>query len=437
MVQTATRKRPLARLVWLVLVQRAATLHSLVALRPLPDAYSTLPLLQFATGAEAPSLLVASAGVLQVTSSALSTKRRAGAPVALEPPEQRLPKLKLPELKLPGLPSSMSEDMPAIDWSFLDACFLITCPSSDGANPRLHRAMTQLQAVGLADLTEVRSFATDDDDRIRGCYTSHVTVLEEAAARFADRPPSEPLNVLVLEDNLSISPRITQQTLDSIANFLSGSSRRAAMSRDMVHLAYIMYVPGLSVESNIGGDDEPWNGEIVRLNCNADSVLGTTAYIISRSGLDGVLAEHRRTGYVDAIPNVMARLFPSSRFAAFPMPLHRAAGVKSLVNGQLDSLRSLIFLPQIYTVWERLLVGTGQSTNLLFPLLCVALLLGAIAGGGEATSAIAAAARGEDVSLILPLLSATVSVACLVVIGYGLALAPKPQPQEPQPQERS
>jgi len=435
MVQTG--KRPLARLVWLVLVQRAATLHSLVALRPLPDAYSTLPLLQFATGAEAPSLLVASAGVLQVTSSALSTKRRAGAPVALEPPEQRLPKLKFPELKLPGLPSSMSEDMPAIDWSFLDACFLITCPSSDGANPRLHRAMTQLQAVGLADLTEVRSFATDDDDRIRGCYTSHVTVLEEAAARFADRPPSQPLNVLVLEDNLSISPRITQQTLDSIANFLSGSSRRAAMSRDMVHLAYIMYVPGLSVESNIGGDDEPWNGEIVRLNCNADSVLGTTAYIISRSGLDGVLAEHRRTGYVDAIPNVMARLFPSSRFAAFPMPLHRAAGVKSLVNGQLDSLRSLIFLPQIYTVWERLLVGTGQSTNLLFPLLCVALLLGAIAGGGEATSAIAAAARGEDVSLILPLLSATVSVACLVVIGYGLALAPKPQPQEPHPQERS
>lgn len=433
MVQTATRKRPLARLVWLVLVQRAATLHSLMALRPLPDACSsTPPLLQFAAGAKAPSLLVASAGAFQVTSSALSTKRRAGAPIALEPPE-----LKLPELKLPGLPSGTSEDMPAIDWSFLDACFLITCPSSDGGNPRLHRAMTQLQAVGLADLTEVRSFATDDDDRIRGCYTSHVTVLEEAAARFADRPPSEPLNVLVLEDNLSISPRITQQTLDSIACFLSGSSRKAAMSRDMVHLAYIMYVPGLSVESNIGGDDEPWNGEIVRLNCNADSVLGTTAYIISRSGLDGVLAEHRRTGYVDAIPNVMARLFPSSRFAAFPMPLHRAAGVKSLVNGQLDSLRSLIFLPQIYTVWERLLVGTGQSTNILFPLLCVALLLGAIAGGGEATSAIAAAARGEDVSLILPLLSATVSVACLIVIGYGLALAPKPQPQEPHPQERS
>ena len=45
-------------------------------------------------------------------------------------------------------------------------------------------------------------------------------------------------------------------------------------------------------------------------------------------------------GYVDAIPNVMARLFPDSRFAAYPMPFHRAAAVKSLVNGQLDSLRA-------------------------------------------------------------------------------------------------
>jgi len=199
-----------------------------------------------------------------------------------------------------------------------------------------------------------------------------------------------------------------------------------------VHLAYIMYVPGLSVEG-IGGEADPWDGRIVRLRCNADSVLGTTAYVISRSGLDAVLAEHRRVGYVDAIPNVMARLFPSSRYAAFPMPLHRAASVKSLVNGQLDQLRSLIFRPQIFTIWERLLVSTGLSTNVLFPALCLALLIGALAGGGEASSAIAAAARGEDVSLILPLLSATVSIACLAVIAYGLALAPKPQPQ---PQER-
>ena len=68
---------------------------------------------------------------------------------------------------------------------------------------------------------------------------------------------------------------------------------------------------------------------------------------------------------VDAIPNVMARLFPKSRYAAFPMPLHRSAGVGSLVNAQLDTLRAALFQPQIYTNWERLLVGTGLSTNVL------------------------------------------------------------------------
>ena len=171
------------------------------------------------------------------------------------------------------------------------------------------------------------------------------------------------------------------------------------------------------------------------------------------------------------------RLFPTSRYAAFPMPLHRAATVKSLVNGQLDALRSLIFQPQVmgtrtsrhlhftslpaaagpqparpdtatpqravllsqaahvrlaggacawpcvavrgrpfacdggacvgvreqvYTQWERLLVATGQSTNILFPSLCVGLLLGAALGLSETTSAVLAAARGEEVCTRLP-----------------------------------
>ena len=44
-------------------------------------------------------------------------------------------------------------------------------------------------------------------------------------------------------------------------------------------------------------------------------VLGTTAYIITRSGLGAVLAEHESSGYVSgvAIPNVMAKLFPGAR----------------------------------------------------------------------------------------------------------------------------
>jgi hypothetical protein len=281
----------------------------------------------------------------------------------------------------------------------------------------------------------VREFATDDQDRVRGCYNSHIAVLAEAQARFADRPTSEPLNVLVLEDNLSVSPRIAQPTLDAIREFLGGGHRvlcPGGRSPDMVHLAYIMYVPGLSVESlGKDGEGESWRNSILRLRCNADSVLGTTAYVISRSGLDSVMAEHRRTGYVDAIPNVMARLFPTSRYAAFPMPLHRAATVKSLVNGQLDTLRSALFQPQVYTWWERLLVKTGLSTNILFPALCATLVVGAFAGGSEALSALQAAARGEDVALVLPVLSAAISFSCLAVIGYGLMLAPSPQPAMP------
>lgn len=227
-------------------------------------------------------------------------------------------------------PFLTQQALPSIDWSFLDAAFIITCPNADGSNPRLDKALAQLREVGLTDQCEVRAFATDDEDRVRGCYNSHVAVLEEAAARFADRPATEPLNVLVLEDNLSISPRIEQRTLDAMQEFLtSADALKCPGGRppDMVHLAYIMYVPGLSVEgmctstclsssaravllaaicfhtpscfiAGLGteSEDERWREHIVRLRCNADSVLGTTAYIISRSGLDAVIAEHRRAG---------------------------------------------------------------------------------------------------------------------------------------------
>ena len=319
----------------------------------------------------------------------------------------------------PVLQEQADIDLPSVDWSFIDAAYLITCPQPDGSNPRLDRAWSQLKAVGLDSKTEVCAFGTDDEDRIRGCYTSHISVLEKAEAAFADRPKDQSLNILVLEDNLSISPRIAQETLDGVRDFLS-TSLPSGETRDMVHLAYIMYVPGLSVETL------PDEKSIVRLRCNADSVLGTTAYIISRSGLDAVLTEHRRTGYVDAIPNMMARLFPDSRYAAFPMPLHRAATIKSLVNGQLDNLRAMIFQPPVYTKWEMLLVKTGKSTNVIFPTMVGALLITALASAQETIASILAAVRGEGIN-VFAIFPAVISVACLVLIGYGLALAPQPE----------
>ena len=164
-------------------------------------------------------------------------------------------------------------------------------------------------------------------------------------------------------------------------------------------------------------------------------------------------------GYVDAIPNVMARLFPDSRFAAYPMPFHRAAAVKSLVNGQLDSLRALLFKPEIYTWWERLLVGTGLSTNVrrlsaapppppaphhhlgttttttlprytayratppyqvLFPTLVAALLIASLGGGVEVGTALAAKARGEEVGLLLSLLTPTLTLTLTLTLNLTL-----------------
>lgn len=82
---------------------------------------------------------------------------------------------------------------------------------------------------------------------------------------------------------------------------------------------------------------------------------------------------------------------------------------------------------QVYTQWERWLVLTGWSTNVMFPTLVLLVLLGTIAGGGEVVLAVAASARGEDVNLLLPVIGATVCAFSLGVLGYGLALAPKPQ----------
>ena len=240
-------------------------------------------------------------------------------------------------MQLPGSAPTDLKALPRLDWSCIDAAYVITCPDADGSNVRLDRAREMLDAIGLGSRTEVRAFERDDEDRVRGCYTSHIEVLKEAQERFSG---DGPCNILVLEDNLSISPRISQSVLNNIASFIEAGSSDGFAAADLMHLAYIMYVPGLSV------DRLPDEEHIVRLTCDADSVLGTTAYITTRSGLTAILAEHERTGYVDAIPNVMARLFPSSRYAAFPMPLHRAATIKSLVNSQLDQLRSLLFQPQ-------------------------------------------------------------------------------------------
>ena len=61
-------------------------------------------------------------------------------------------------------------------WDFVDDVFLITTTQKE--NQRLERTKEQLESVNLWERVKVRTFKPDDEDRVRGCYTSHIAVLE-------------------------------------------------------------------------------------------------------------------------------------------------------------------------------------------------------------------------------------------------------------------
>lgn len=251
------------------------------------------------------------------------------------------------------------------DWSFLDGVYLITT-SLDG-NQRLEHTKGQLIDVGLWDCVNAKVFPPDNEDRVRGCYTSHIAVLEEISIKYKNKPN---YSVLILEDNLEVTLRHDINTIESVSNFVKSTNDYGKW--DAFHLGYMMYVPGLNLMKS-----ETKN--IVHMYTDVGTAVGTSAYIISKSGVTKILTHHKEYGYTEAIPNIMALLFPDTRYAPYPMLFHRAASIGSLVNPQLDSFRKVMFSPYIYTTWERLLVSTGLSTNRLFPGLMVSLFFGLIA----------------------------------------------------------
>jgi len=95
------------------------------------------------------------------------------------------------------LSSSLSSNL---NWdSIIDGGYLITCPNGDPGGERLKRSNKILTNVGLSDKIEVREFETDDEDRIRGCYNSHIEVYKEVQREMQGR---EDYSVLVIEDNV-------------------------------------------------------------------------------------------------------------------------------------------------------------------------------------------------------------------------------------------
>ena len=177
-----------------------------------------------------------------------------------------------------------------------------------------------------------------------GCYTSHIKVLEEINQR---RCPAEettiegglryrPYRALVLEDNLELTAvhgRVggCEEVLRDLTRFVGDDDRalvgdETGRQWDVIHLAYMMYVPNLNLQRIDDSDDEEEDRykHIVQMIADKNAAVGTTAYLISSSGASKVLQRHTERGYVDAIPNVMSQLFPESRYAVYPMLFHRA-----------------------------------------------------------------------------------------------------------------
>ena len=337
-------------------------------------------------------------------------------------------------------------------WDFVDQVYLITCPNADPSSTRLNNALGILADAGLEDRVQVKEFETDDEDRIRGCYTSHISVLQDAMRDIQSSSlsasdstedwfgslfsvfsksneskdtmkmessgdgKSRTKCVLVLEDNIDTTGNLNENTLKSIADYISSDD-----SVDMVHLSYIPYVPNLQVSKTD-------NKNIVRLSTGQSSALGTTAYIITEKAINTLINIDARNGFRAPIPDVMAEEFPESRYSAFPTPFLRAPKTKSLVNPQLDDLREVLFQPAVVSQVQKVLALTGVSTNnLLFATSCLLLATGAMGVLGvldfveqmKETSSY----NGNILLLLVNIISTTFSIGILV---QGALLAPKP-----------
>jgi GR25 family glycosyltransferase involved in LPS biosynthesis len=218
--------------------------------------------------------------------------------------------------------------------------------------------------VGISDdSVRIMTFTPDDNNRVRGCYTSHVATMKEIAKKYKKNPGYK---ALILEDNLEAtgSPNL-ENVLQKLDLFTNNKDYGAW---DVIHLAVMMYVPGLVMERL--EESDPSADHIIRMITKPESAVGTSAYLISKSGVDKIIrdANTNEEWNGEAIPNVMAKLFPESRFAAYPMIFHRAAKVGSLVNPQLDDFRRVMFSRSMYTTWEKLMVSSGWGNEKILPM---------------------------------------------------------------------
>mmetsp|Transcript_19206 Transcript_19206/g.47819 ORF Transcript_19206/g.47819 Transcript_19206/m.47819 type:complete len:409 (-) Transcript_19206:54-1280(-) len=331
----------------------------------------------------------------------------------------------------------------ALDWSFLDSVYLIHCPNGDTDGTRIKSTKSILDDINLLESVTIKEFETDDEDRVRGCYTSHVSVFRDALATNSKTSRTNSgfnffeifqekgnvsngngdANVLIFEDNVNLSNKVlVQETIDAISNFVQNNEK----DWDVIHLAYIPYVPDLKVSKTN-------NDKIVKLSTsNQQSALGTTAYIINSKAMKRIVEEDDKNGYKVSIPDAMADLFGESRYALNPTVFVRAPATKSLVNPQLDDLRTILFRPTVVALVQQILVVTGLSTTVLLPIVILLLLLTSVSSASSTVNAaLEYSTYGTlDGPLLFPIINAISSLFSLGIIIQGILLAPPPNEEE-------
>lgn len=247
------------------------------------------------------------------------------------------------------------------NWSFLDSVHLIHCPNGDNSKKRITSTRCILNQVNLLDRLTMKLFDTDDEDRIRGCYNSHVSVFKDILQKQSTAPTKNDRKIffspsfdkissmffnnldktqsnkcidtsntgihVIFEDNLYLNgdDNLSQESIDALSNFIERQNDdNSEHCWDVIHLSYIPYVPDLQVFKT---NDK----NIVRLSTKSNqSALGTTAYIINNRAMKRIVDRDNELGFTIPIPDTMAELFPETRYALNPTMFVRAPVIPSL-----------------------------------------------------------------------------------------------------------
>mmetsp|Transcript_406 Transcript_406/g.1129 ORF Transcript_406/g.1129 Transcript_406/m.1129 type:complete len:312 (+) Transcript_406:46-981(+) len=235
-----------------------------------------------------------------------------------------------------------------------ERCFLISTSCA------VDRRNDALAALANLCSPQVCVFERDYENGARGCYTSHITILQEMLAK--DLPWA-----VIFEDNLAIlSHEGLRQALQSVDAWTRRTSGWSVLHLSLVHSAASLrlcsqetFTPEACV-LRVERTAPDWYGPV---RVDQAPGLGTTAYVISQDAVKCLLEADAKQGYVQPIDDLLTALF-SRTYAVFPAPVHRSRA-PSLINSDQELFRSIMYDPRVFQAVERLLVWTGFSSSQL------------------------------------------------------------------------